>query len=610
MPESRDILTFNSIKKFNLPQENLKKKDVITLHTALEKLDLAIDPADINKSEIGDSTKSAIKKFQEHAGLPTDGALSPQTVEKLRSELEHKSYINNKTRTEKIQHLLEQVGQQIDPNEIKSRTFGQSTEKAIKNFREKTGLISGNSQVDEIVVRRLKEESLKTRFTTKTQVGKLQRELLRINRISKLGFSIDPNEFKNKELEATTRAAISAFQQKYNLEATGDINLETYDRMFSVLSSRPLTAKKLKVKSTKVPPSVNRVLRLNMVNKHVGDLQVTLAFLGHKIDENEFNTKKFGKTTRAAVIDYQRAHGLPLNGNVEGETLKRLTLAVKEANPQAFEDKHSFRVRGTVRDSLWNGKPGAKIQVWEKALRGEGSLLAERNSYSNGFFDITYDPPRNPVDKQTKVPFHLQIKILDQNNNEIGRKVIFNPTLISWVNFTEGDQPYRGTSEFEQRLNAVNKVLSGVSIAEIEETEQRQEVTHVALNSGLSQEDVMRVVLSFRTAQNINSATIRPDVLYAFIAQNLPPNLPSNLLVSTNEWELIDNLVEQIANGLVFMESDLQSLAFDNAIKENLVPITVGKQKEGIIVRAIGSETKFCARETNSCRKWQLKICT
>src|SRR5207249_3752887 len=165
------------------------------------------------------------------------------------------------------------------------------------------------------------------------------------------------------------------------------------------------------------------------------------------------------------------------------------------------------------------GRPGLTVQVWEKPLRGDGKLLAERTTLGNGFFDIPYAPPRNDADGQIKMPFHLRVRVVDAAGKEADAKVRFNPTAVDWVNFTEGSEPYRGTSEYDRRMKAISKVLGKVPISEIEETRDlahpgntnpRLEITHVALNSGLDREDVMCLALAARAAKELADQEIPP----------------------------------------------------------------------------------------------------
>src|SRR5262249_37252165 len=156
----------------------------------------------------------------------------------------------------------------------------------------------------------------------------------------------------------------------------------------------------------------------------------TLAFLGYKIDEKEAATGTFGKSTRAAVVEYQRRRGLPATGHIEGATLESLNREVERANPHVLVAAYPYRLRGSVRDELWVGMGRVRIQVWERKIDDTGAMLAERPTRPNGFFDIPYDPPKDAATGQVRVPFPLRVVALDAANNEIGRKLLFNPTLI------------------------------------------------------------------------------------------------------------------------------------------------------------------------------------
>jgi peptidoglycan hydrolase-like protein with peptidoglycan-binding domain len=561
---------------------NLDRKEIAELHAGLAKLRLPVDPAELHRAEVGASTKAAISDFQASIGLPADGTLTPETVTHLNAELEHRFYADSKTRIARIQALLARVGHPVDAAEVKSRTLGDSTKNALAAFQAAAGL-PGNGQVTDELVKKLEADALAARLGTKTQVGVFQRTLVRALRVGKLDLKIDPAELKQKQLGPTTNAAIEAFQKKYNLPQTGEIDTVTMARLESVAASRPGPQRLLKAETAQGLQPIERVLRLNMTNQHVGQLQQALAFLGHPISDKEFKTKTFGATTRQAVVEYQKQRGLPVTGHVAGKTLRRLNADIAVANPQAVQEDFPYRIRGSVRDDLWQGRRGLRVQVWEKLVRGDGAMLAQRPTGPGGFFDLPYPPPRDPATKQTKDPYHLLIKVVDANNAVLQTKVLFNPTLIAWVNFTQGADPYRGSSEYEERMKAVVKVLEGLAITDLVETADSQEITHVAINSGLSTDDVMRLVLSARAAQSLNSAPVGAEVFYAFIRQNEPATLPSDLLGSTQQWTLIAHLVELAVNGVVFLDPDLQGQIFDNAVTENLIPISVGRNKAAIL---------------------------
>ncbi|HSR16819.1 MAG TPA: neuraminidase-like domain-containing protein, partial [Ignavibacteriaceae bacterium] len=91
-------------------------------------------------------------------------------------------------------------------------------------------------------------------------------------------------------------------------------------------------------------------------------------------------------------------------------------------------------------------------------------------------------------------------------------------------------------------------------------------------------------VLSELVARSVNvPAILDAEVFYAFIRQNLPADLPGDLLLGTSEWETIAQLTELAASGIVFLDDALQELAIDNAITQNLVSQKIKVNKTAIL---------------------------
>ena len=305
----------------NLPAAG---KPVGELQLALLKLKLEIEPSDLARKEMGASTVEAVRAFQTRVGLPSDGRLNHDTVAKLNAELVHNFVAQSKTRTQRLQDLLQQAGHALDPNEVKSRKFGPSTELAFKEMQAKLG-VPQDGRITEGVVNKLREEALKTKLSTKTQVAQVQRTLLRALNIAKLkDVRVDAAELKGRMIGPSTQAAIKTVQTKYGLPATGELDAATYDRLTSIAVSIPQPVRQLKASSAFELKPLKKTARLNMKSEHVGDVQSALAFLGHKIDEAEFKNKVFGTSTRNAVVSYQRARGLAITGHAEGDTLQSL----------------------------------------------------------------------------------------------------------------------------------------------------------------------------------------------------------------------------------------------------------------------------------------------
>src|SRR6266498_1516590 len=586
--------------KLKFSQEKISKSEVTNLHFVLTKMKLPIAKEEVKKKNIGPTTVTAIKEIQKRHGINDGGELDERTVDALNKDIFHANYAFNKTRTEKLQTLLTKVGQPVDVEEKNKRIAGESTLKAIENFQKEQGL-PADGQVSEEVINKLHEEAIKATFSAKTQVANLHTTLKRATRIAKLNVEIAPDEIKNKAIGNSTAAAIKAFQEKYKLPATGTLDRPTLDKLESVAASKGLREKILKAPAAPELKKVTANLRLNMTSPKVAEMQKVLAHLGYTISEQEFKTQTFGKTTRSAVLAFQKTKGLSETGHVEADTLKALNTKIIQINPGADALEFKYRVRGSVRDELWERKPNMVIKVYEKLLNGESAepLITKKNLL-NGFFDITYEPPVDPVTKQAKENFHLVVKLYEPvDNNPANDKLIasqihYNVNRIHWVNFTPSETDYKGDSDFIVTRNTLQKAIGNIKIENLQETENNRQVTQLSLQTGLSTDDIMRLILSHRAANSVNHLNpLTPEVFYAFIRQNLPPGLPGDLLRGASDWETIDQLTEIASSGIVFTDEVVQQQTIDNAISQNLVSQAVKINRDAILQTLKSLRTTF-----------------
>jgi peptidoglycan hydrolase-like protein with peptidoglycan-binding domain len=591
MPPTRRI-------PFKIPSRALAAHDISALHGALKKLGHGVPASEVKSGALGEATKTAIRDLQTRTGLPVDGRVTANTVATIDRELAHVFFAKSKTRTAELHEMLARLGQQIDPAERNTRVFGASTKLALKAFQKSAGLAEDGRMTD-AVFDRLEASALAKRLSSKTQASTVQRKLIHVGKIAKLDVQIAKDELKGRTLGPTTKEFVRKFQAKYGLPQTGEIDPRTYERIESVAASRARPIQKLVVRPSETVTAVRHGLRINKEGPAVGQLQRSLAVLGFKIDQAEHAAANFGKTTRTAVIAFQKQKHLAPSGEVDATTKKAINAALVSTNPATVQPgAGTYRVRGSVRDERWAGKGQVRIEVWEAALRGNGTKLAERVTAANGFFDVPYSPPLNPVDQQPKRGFRLEIRRFDAANQEIlPRQTIFNPTQIAWANTTSGNLTYRGLSEFTERMTRVSKILGGVAIATVVEDPNRPEVSHLAESAELTRDDVMRLILAHRTASSLGDATVDASALYAFIRQNIPTTLPSDLIAATENWTKIGDLTAKALQGVVLLEKSAQVVAFDAAVSENLIPVETALRRDAILA-ALDSQRARFALET------------
>ncbi|MBV7338333.1 peptidoglycan-binding protein [Chloroflexi bacterium TSY] len=318
-------------------------------------------------------------------------------------------------------------------------------------------------------------------------------------------------------------------------------------------------------------------IRLNMQRNSVQDLHTALEFLKMPVAEKDMAEGRFGKATRKVLEELQATNRLPVTGEVDKATAHLLNQKLKEANV-LDSPKEKYRVRGSVRNDVEQGIAGAIVRVFEKTLRTE-TLLGESKTQANGFYDVQYDPPSGK--KQIKPSFHLVVKVFDRQNNLLfASNTITRPGKIAWANFIDGDTSFKGTSLYADIVKKLSPLLDGLSWSELIENDEHQDIAFLAREGGISSEVVMRIALAHRLA---NATSIAPEIFFAILYQNLPTNLPGDLVESSRNFEHIDRLVENTLDGIASMEPALLEDTLKQGLEANDIPQTFRKRLDMIL---------------------------
>jgi peptidoglycan hydrolase-like protein with peptidoglycan-binding domain len=478
----------------------------------------------------------------------------------------------NRKDVARLQDILVYLGGKIDDKteDRKTRTLGEYTAKALIEVKQNISLPK-TANLNKSTIDALNQKTIEKYYSSKTQTANLHRTLIKAARIAKLEFDISA-DMKTRSQGSQTRSALRQFQKKYGLKQTGILNKETLERLESVSASRVKPMKKLKVPQTERLMKVRYPIRLNMQKSKVADLQRALAWIGYDIDRTEANSQTYGRTTRKAVIAFQTEHGLPVSGNVGFKTAQRMNSLI-ESNSRMVTCKDKYRVRGSVRNSLWEGAKLATVQVFEKKMR-DNMLLAERKTLSNGFYDLQYAPPIDPLTGKPKKNFQLLVRFLDPEGSVMKEKLFHVTGKVLWANFTQGEAPYRGNADFQVLEKLLNKTLGqGFSIGKIEESNTHKDISYLRKETGLAAEDIMKMTLAARTAEKVNRTYLTSEVFYAFIRQNQPHTIPGDLLPDyPEEWNAwINMLVDRCSDGIALLDKEIQEDILASALKQNYI---------------------------------------
>ena len=480
--------------------------------------------------------------------------------------------LNNKRSVKNLHQVLRYLSPEVKFSD--ERVVDEETEKAIEELLQPGEPVVKDGRLSRAAIGEINAALVTKKYEEPENIARLHRNFGTLRKKKFIKLDIADEEIKRKEIGDSTRAFITAFQKKYNLPSTGRLDPDTDEKMESVITSiagsKPQPKKRLKSRNVAELTRVVRSLHLNKSGERVQHLQKGLAWLGHTIHEEEFRARTYGVTTKNAVKQLQSSHGLPLTGRVDKDTARAINLELGRANPKILTCE-KIRVRGSVRDELWQGKGGVTVRVYQKGLGGRETLLGERRTFRNGFYDVFFTPPQDP----SKTPLHLTVKIFD-GGQELDSKTYYNVKKVLWVNFTEGKDRYRGISEFERLLKTLSPILeaAGLKIEDVEQSEARQDVLFLYRQTGVLPETIMKLSLAHRIANKVNRADLPPAAFYGFLRQNLPPELPADLFPDEpGEWHpWVSRVVDRVTDGLVFLEGDIQQDALDNAIAQNYIP--------------------------------------
>ncbi|MGE5846442.1 MAG: peptidoglycan-binding domain-containing protein, partial [Ignavibacteria bacterium] len=237
------------------------KTQLHDLQLTLKTLNFPVPPKIVKPGKVDRSITKALKKIQKENKLDAKGNLNRETIAAINTELHHRFITENKYRTASLHILLGKLNIKVDKKEKENRLVGESTIKAIKEFQKKN-LLNETGKLSEEVLNQLHDAVIKETFSSKTKKGSLQNTLKKINKIAKLNIDIAEDELKEKILGETSIKLIKAFQEKYRLPVTGDINKATLDKINSVAASKGTFVKIIKVPPVKDLTAVTKTLHL------------------------------------------------------------------------------------------------------------------------------------------------------------------------------------------------------------------------------------------------------------------------------------------------------------------------------------------------------------
>ncbi|MEI6268261.1 MAG: neuraminidase-like domain-containing protein [Methylococcaceae bacterium] len=159
-------------------------------------------------------------------------------------------------------------------------------------------------------------------------------------------------------------------------------------------------------------------LKLQMKGSKVGDLHAALQSLGYLLADAEKSAKRFGATTRQALLDFQSKHGLTPSGEVDEPTAASLNQAL--ASLGALDDVTKWLVHGHI--TYRSGQPAAYVQVrvYDRDVASE-TLLGETTTDGDGHYTLSYAESQFRRTSAERGGPELLLRIFSQDSMPLGQ---------------------------------------------------------------------------------------------------------------------------------------------------------------------------------------------
>ncbi len=314
---------------------------------------------------------------------------------------------------------------------------------------------------------------------------------------------------------------------------------------------------------------------------NVGNLQDGLLYLLERIPEigPEFNldelrteraAQTYGKSTTDAVHRFQKYQRLMATGEVDEATAAALNKILGELGAPGFQPltptpqppiprpptltPADFRVNGLVQWVDGRLAAAAIVLAFDKDLRSE-ELLGQAMTDASGHYEIGYSSSQ--FKRAEKKTADLLVRVMGRKGELLAESpVVFNAQPVETVNVLLGGTVLIGPSEYTRIEADVEPVLDGVAVADLTDAD----IKFLSGETGWSQE----FLGFYAAAAGLSRQTkVSTEVFYGFAREKLPTTL--NLLLAQS--------------------AVTQRRALEAAIRDNIIPASVGKTIDGVLDR-------------------------
>ncbi|HNP66201.1 MAG TPA: peptidoglycan-binding domain-containing protein, partial [Woeseiaceae bacterium] len=268
----------------------------------------------------------------------------------------------------------------------------------------------------------------------------------------------------------------------------------------------------------------------------VGLLHEELAQLGFIIDRTEVADKRFGTSTRDAVLAFQRQQRLDATGDVDENTARSINAEVDRIETRPSPEAENLIVRGHVLNP--DGSPLAStiVRAFDKTLRAE-QLLAETQTGTDGAYEVTYR--RAQLQPVGKTAADLVVRAYDADGNELAHSGLScHAPAKAIVDLVAGNVALRGPAEYDALVRQITPYLNDVALADF----TRDDVDYLECSAKVDRVHLATLIVAHRLTIE---ADLPPWLFYALGRQGVRLQLPAMLTQSIKDLrEFVERAIE------------------------------------------------------------------
>lgn len=446
-----NLETLNKIEKIlsSTFKEGDRHEDIIELKNKLNKL--GFGPITVTNL-YGDFTAKKVKDFQKYYGLAVTGMADDVTLSKVEEVIS--SPLQKGKRSEDLIAIKQKMNHLGYGKIAVTTLFGDFTERQVKEFQKDNTLpISG-------IIEDNTKDKINNTFTSTYKQGSRHSSIKELKRsLNSIGFGgITVTDYYG----SFTTKRVKEFQDYYDLPVTGNANLETLNKLESILSSPLQEGQRHK----------DTITLKNNLNK-LGFGKITV-------------TNLYGPFTVKKVKEFQDYYGLKVNGLADERTLSM----IQDVLDSPFQENKRHEDTIQLKENL-NKLGFGKISVTTLYGSFTTQKVTEFQShYGLKAHGIADKPTIEKIDDILSSPFQLgkrnsKIEKIKRDLNKLGFSGI---TVTNYY----GDFTEKRVKEFQKEYGLpVSGIVDDITLAEIDKAikahNAREIITYTNYNLTLKQ---------------------------------------------------------------------------------------------------------------------------